>query len=52
MLYAGQDKQEITIEISNSEYKGKETNDKINKVINGIAEENKLGSILVQVKII
>lgn len=54
MLYASQDtdKREITIEISNSEYKGKQTKDKINKVVNHIAEVNKLGSIVVHVKII
>jgi len=54
MLYASQDtdKREITIEISESEYKGKQTKDKINKVINHIAEVNKLGSIVVHVKII
>lgn len=50
MLYVDKGNREITIEISDSEYKGKQTKDKINESINHIAEENHLGSIVVILK--
>lgn len=50
-LHANQSEREITVEISNSEYNGKQTEDKINKIINYIAEEHKLGSVVVNLTI-
>lgn len=40
----------VTVQISDSEYKGKQTENKIRKTVNQLAEENHIGSFLVYVK--
>lgn len=44
------DKSDITIKISKSEYEGEQTNNNIEKIVNDVAKQNKLGSFLVNVR--
>lgn len=50
MFQSNKGKIEITIPISIKEYKGKQTQDNINKIVNQLAEENNFPSFLVNVK--
>lgn len=50
MFQPNKGKIEITIPISIKEYKGKQTEDNINKIVNQLAEENNFPSFLVNVK--